>query len=398
MNQSLLTPALTEYTPVLYPVEAISYEAGEILWRHYGKQVHVEFPSPITNGQWRLTAQGWVGYIPLTHDLTVALQPKVELGNLFRMLEYAYRLRSFEFLEGLIESDTLEEFYERLARVLAKRVMDRGRKGFYRTYLSRSDELPYVRGQLDIQQSIRTPWKTQIHCYYQEHTADIEDNQILAWTLSQILRSGVCTEWAAPTIRKAHRLLQNAVTLTPFQAGACIGRLYNRLNEDYRPVHALCRFFLEHSGPKHEVGDRTMVPFLVDMARLYELFVAEWLKQNLPVNLELRAQEKVAIAEDQQLHFTIDLVLRDATTGKTLCVLDTKYKKASTPATDDIAQMVAYAEAQGCSEAVLIYPDHLAKPLDTHIGHVRVRSLTFGLMGNLEEQGIKWLEALLKGS
>jgi len=50
---------------------------------------------------------------------------------------------------------------------------------------------------------------------------------------------------------------------------------------------------LEHSGSTHHAGDHTMLPFLVDMARLYELFVAEWLKTRLPKGWSVESQERV---------------------------------------------------------------------------------------------------------
>ena len=140
----------------------------------------MEFPSPKTAGAWRLTSQGWVGYIPLSPDLGIALRPKVGLSNLFRMLEYAYRLESFRFLDDMFESSSLTEFYERLARVLARRVLDRARKGLYRAYLGREERLPYVRGRLDARRLAQSPWRTDLPCAYQERTADVEDNQILA--------------------------------------------------------------------------------------------------------------------------------------------------------------------------------------------------------------------------
>src|SRR5206468_2502813 len=118
-----------------------------LLWRNYSAQVAVEIPSFKNEHNWQLTALGWVGYIPLSKDLGVALRPKVALDNLFRMLEYAYRLKSFHFLEGLFDCQSLEEFYERLAHVLARRVLDRGRKGFYRSYLNQADQIPFLRGR-----------------------------------------------------------------------------------------------------------------------------------------------------------------------------------------------------------------------------------------------------------
>ena len=48
--------------------------------------------------------------------------------NIFRMLEYAYNV-PFKQTDELVECETLEDYFERLASVLAKRVLDRGRRG-----------------------------------------------------------------------------------------------------------------------------------------------------------------------------------------------------------------------------------------------------------------------------
>ncbi len=62
--------------------------------------------------------------------------------------------------------------------------------------------------------------------------------------------------------------------------------------------------------------------------RLYELFVAEWLREHAPPGLEFKAQEEFNVGERGALSFNIDLVLYDKTSATPLCVLDTKYKTA----------------------------------------------------------------------
>jgi 5-methylcytosine-specific restriction enzyme subunit McrC len=313
------------------------------------------------------------------------------------MLEYAYRLehKRFFFLEGLIDCQSLAEFYERLANILALRVLDRSRKGFYRAYLAESDQLAYVRGRLDVPQMLRSPGQVRPYCHFEEHTADIEDNQLLAWTLGRIARSGTCTEGVLPTVRRAYRVLQGVVTPTPFEAQACVGRPYHRLNDDYQPLHALCRFFLDQSGPSHTLGDRAMLPFLVDMAYLYEMFVAEWLLKHLPIGLALKVQEKVKVGHRNAWTFDVDLVLYDQATNGAICVLDTKYKTPDKPSNEDISQVVTYAKLKECQNAVLIYPTPLALPLDAWFGDVRVHSMTFSLGGNLEQAGQRFLQQLI---
>jgi 5-methylcytosine-specific restriction enzyme subunit McrC len=394
---------LVEYSPVLLARSEIPDAVGEVLWRNYDTQVTVDFPSPKTGNRWRLTARGWVGHIPLTPDFHLALRPKVQLGNLLRMLEYAYDLKSFRFLEGLFDCKSLEEFYERLADILANRILNRGRQGFYCAYLPKTEDLPYVRGRINVRQIISKPWDVKVQCDYEEHTADVEENQILAWTLWCIARSGLCTERVLPTVRRAYHLLQGLVTLQPKSPQVCVGRQYNRLNADYRLLHALCRFFLEQSGPSFEMGERSMLPFLVDMARLYERFVAEWLKAHretvlLPQGLDIKSQERLYVGEGKDIYFDIDLVLQDAATGGAKYVLDTKYKTPTAPASSDIAQVVAYAEAKGCQEAILVYPTSLVEPLDIKVGSIKIRSLTFSLAGNLVQAGYRFLEDVLVGA
>lgn len=400
---SLILPQiieLTEYMPQFLPRTLLPDEVGEMLWQDYKTQVNVDFPSPKTSSRWRLTAQGWVGHIPLTNDFHITLRPKVKLNNLLRMLEYAHDLKSFRFSEGLVNCQTLEEFYERLADILARRILNRSRQGFYCAYISKTEHLPYVRGRINVPCLATRPWDTSLKCDYEEHTADVEDNQILVWTLWCIARSGLCTERVMPTVRHAYHILQGLVTVQPCHPKICIGRQYNRLNEDYRPLHALCRFFLEHTAPSHETGANATLPFLVNMSQLYERFVALWLSSHRKTalsrqGLDIQSQERVYLDQSQALYFDIDLVIYDTAKGIAKYVLDTKYKAADKPTTTDINQIVAYGSALYCQEAILIYPVPLAEPLDIKVGNIRVRSLTFSLAGDLEQAGYNFLQDLL---
>lgn len=273
---------LVEYGTTAVPLGVLSHEQAAAIRKNFGQQVGVEKPWYAADGGWQLTSQGWVGQIPLTPHLELRLQPKTRLSNLFGMLEYAYKLRSLTFLGGVTGADSLQEFYSQLAKLLAQRVLARSRKGFYHTYCHQDSLLPYVRGRIELVQAAVKPWSTHIACQYQEHTADVEDNRILTWTLWRILRTGFCTEPALGLIRRAYRTVQAVTELQPYTAVSCVARNYGRLNEDYRPAHALCRFFLDNSGPAHNAGKAEMTPFLVNMANLFELFVAEWLAKNLP--------------------------------------------------------------------------------------------------------------------
>ena len=141
-----------------------------------------------------------------------------------------------------------------------------------------------------------------------------------------------------------------------------------------------------------------MFPFLVNMPNLYELFVAEWLKLNLPPDLSVRIQSKLNIGEKRSV--VLDLEVYETQTEKTLYIIDTKYKPPDTPSNSDIYQVTTYATAKNCSEAVLVYPAPLKQPFDEPIGNsnIRVRSLTFSIDGDLEQAGKTFLNRLFERS
>jgi 5-methylcytosine-specific restriction enzyme subunit McrC len=383
------TIKLHEYAPTKVDRERLPVEAADLLKKKYGDKITVEMTSFGPDSDWQLTAQGWVGYVPLTPEVSLRLCPKegVKIKNLFRMLEYAYGLESFHLFEkGLFDCDTLEDFYDRLANILAHRILDRARRGFYHSYQLRSDQLPYLRGRIDLQRASLQPWQVKLECHFEEHTSDIKDNQILTWTLFQILRSGLCSNNSSHSVSHAYRKLLSFAEPEPCSPESCLGRIYNRLNDDYRPMHALCRLFLEHLGPAHKIGRHEMIPFLINMASLFELFVAEWLKAQNLEGFSIEAQRDIIIDRRQNMKFRMDLVLCDERSQQPKCIMDTKYK-IGPPSMSDIHQVIAYAEAIGCKEAILIYPVEMESPLDMWVGDIHVRSVTFSLEGDLDDAG-----------
>jgi len=388
---------IAEYKSAELPVNELPGKAAALLYERFRKHVLIERVFWDGGGdRWRLTNLGWVGFIPLDETLAIALTPKTSIGRVFEMLEVAYDLRIFEPGNDLYEVAAVDDLYERLAGELSRRVLLRMRRGIYRSYVAQEEQSRYVRGRLDVRRQMAQPWRVDPHCRFEEHTADLEENQLLLWALQQILRSGLChEERALPSVRKAYHALLGVTTPVPFPAHACRNRLYNRLNQDYQPLHALAYFFLAHTGPTHEAGDRRMLPFLVDMAGLFELFVAVWLRNHLPSPFCVSVQENYHLGRASDTKFIIDLVIRN---GDEVWVLDTKYKVPEKAATSDIAQIVAYAESMETNEGILIYPQHLPGAARYQVGGTTVRILAFDLDGDLNVAGKRFVTDLLDGA
>jgi 5-methylcytosine-specific restriction enzyme subunit McrC len=394
--KSIVQLNLSEYETISLPADQLPIRTGELLWRlldQNGKKLRVEFPSPKTEDAWQFTAQGWVGQLTLPHHISLTIKPKVAVSRLFHLWEVAYDLRLGHLLDNLTAVNSIPAFFSSLAQILAQRVILRGRQGLQQAYLEQTAVLPYVRGRLLSRQLISSSPTVQMACRFETQTADIPDNQILSYTLQQIGRSGQCSPAAQTAVRRAYHTLQAITTLRPFQASDCQNRSYSRLNQDYALMHALCRFFLEHTGPRLAQGTQQMISFLLNMAQLYERFVANWLKAQLPAPYRIKAQENITIGANNELHFQIDLTLYDENSYP-LAVLDTKYKTPDKPSPADINQVITYAKAKGCSHAVLIYPQPLPKPLHVQVGDVHLHTLAFGLDGDLDVAGTQFIDQL----
>jgi len=80
----------------------------------------------------------------------------------------------------------------------------------------------------------------------------------------------------------------------------------------------------------------------------------------------------------------------DESTKQPKCVMD-----IGSPSMGDIHQVIAYAEAISCREAILIYPIETESSLDTWVGNIHIRSATFSLEGDLDEAGRDFVHQIL---
>jgi 5-methylcytosine-specific restriction enzyme subunit McrC len=366
------TIALQEYTAVRLPPTALSMAEGEQIWQRYRQQIHVAFPSPQTSQQWQLTAQGWVGYLPLSPELHLWLHPRLPLPNLWGMLGYAYELAQLQIWHELVQADSLAGFYEQLAGVLAQGVLGLAQAGLYREYVGVRGNTAVVRGRIPIRPNLHQPPSATLICDYTHHTVDVLANQLLAVTLHQIARSGLCSRPIWQEVRRACQALAG-VSLPPLQAEDCDRMVYDRQTEGYRLWHALCRFFLAGQGPAHAVGTQDTLPFMVDMSQLFERFVAEWLVRHLPARWLVERQP--VLTAGQGVTVIPDMIIRERATYRPIAVLDTKYKVVASPEAGDVYQVAFYAaQVVGCDTAVLLYPQPLTRPWQVALPHVRLQA------------------------
>ena len=383
---------LEEEESRLVPATALTEAQALELHGHFTKAFEVSFPGPLLGQQYRLRGRGYVGWFPLS-DFQVHVHPKVFVQNLFGMLAWAYGFRELPLWDEGIKAKTVDGLFELLVSTLAQRVIDRIHRGLWSDFVEREELLGGVRGRVLVEPMLRSAGPS-LRCRFAEQTADLIDNRILIWTLFALRRYPFRRKQVRRLVHRAFFMLVGTVSLVPVKPEQCTARSYHRLNQDYQPLHALCRLFLEQVGPALGQGERDFVGFAVHMPTLFENFVAQWLRVHLPSQWELDIQHRVPLEGSDRLTFQIDLALREKSTGKHLAVLDTKYKREPEPDERDIQQVVAYAVRMGTARAILIYPHKGMRTRFLRVGSVAVEVRAFDLGGDLERAGKELVEEL----
>ena len=132
------------------------------------------------------------------------------------------------------------------------------------------------------------------------------------------------------------------------------------------------------------------------MPRLFEAFLAEWLRTNAPPSLAVRRQYNVQLDSNFKLNIHIDIVISTKQYNQPTAIVDTKYKSAEQPAEEDIYQVAFYARELQANKAFLVYPLSVATPFwMVHGKDIRVESLAFDLGQTLDIAGRTFLTTLI---
>lgn len=319
-----------------------------------------------TSGAYILNPMQHVGVVILPSQTRIECQPKVSIAHLFRMLAVAYNVDA-EFYREIDRFDDLDDLFEFVVSYFATLVEARIAHGLYRSYVEREENLSTVRGRISLAEDMRRNHvlRHRVYCRYSDFTWDIPENQIIRQTV-HLVRG-----WVRKDRTLRHRLLQidhqmAEVAPTRLPAGAIDRFSYHRLNDDYEPIHRLCRLFLEGASLSERRGEFNFQTFLIDMNVLFEQFVTAVLAHHGPPGCRLERQYPASLDAAGRVSIRPDLAVFHQ--GRLTLLADCKYKRLSGEDVHhhDLYQMLAYCTAEGIERGVLIYPQHEQVPGRVH--------------------------------
>ncbi len=319
----------------------------------------------------------WVGVIQVP-GLQVEVLPKIDeadpngkgekdlqaRSNLLYMLSVAGQVPVRERDVARLASRKAS-LSEALASIFADRLRRELLRGPERAYIRREENLRRFKGKLLIAQQVlhNAAHRERFFCRFDEFSDDTLMNRIFR-TACRVLLNSAHTPSTQDRLRHCLLLLDGVEDV--FVHDELFDQItITRHNERFADVLHFCRLILQGRSPTVRSGRERSFSLLFDMNRVFEDFVAAFLKKQVIPHLD--GYRLYPQAKSQRRHLMRDrdrdrgvLLLKPdiliASNGRQL-VLDTKWKQFSnTVGSDDLYQLYAYTKRYACRRSVLLYP------------------------------------------
>ena len=332
----------------------------------------------LEHGRKGLRARGVVGVIA-TPDCQLEILPKIEGAGesgvdnatlrhrLIYMLALALDIRiDVRAMTQLAwQRHTILEL---LIRLYCSKLADAVRQGIPQQYTSQEDDLPVLRGRLDVTRQFSTlavsPQK--LACRFDARSPDFPLNQIMRAAIGKLSRLAQAQE-----NQRALRELSFAYAGISEVSPAALRWdliVLDRTNTRWRELLSLARLFLGDRHQQTSAGPIDGHALLFEMNVLFEEYVARLLARTLAdTNLRVSAQggHRDCLFEGDTGRFRTrpDLIVRQG--SRIALIIDTKWKRI-TRIDDpkrgvnqaDVYQLMAYGRLYDCPHVMLLYPHH----------------------------------------
>lgn len=311
--------------------------------------------SPTTQpGLWRVSDVTRVG-TAVVGETVLHVVPKTPMQNLVYMASAGHRHVTVG--QHLVDHDEERTFPAALGRAFLTEVQRATRRGLVKGYEETHESASVMRGRWDVsrQLAVRPGLPLPLEIDYDHFSEDVPANRILH-TAIRALRM-VELPRGVESVRTQLEMDFFETGLVPRGMPLPIVEI-TRLNEHLDTALMLARLILDAVSWTHREGARRGGTFLLNMATVFESFVAERLRALLePEGLRVTPQDRRWWLDvERVVALRPDMVVE---ADMPISVADTKYKVftdgSGGPPSGDVYQMVAYALALDVRRAHLIY-------------------------------------------
>lgn len=258
--------------------------------------------------------------------MTANGKEQILIKNIYYMLAYAFQaLRQDGFRR--IEEESFDNVQDLFAAILSQGIAVQLKRGLYRAYVDKSDDLPLVRGKIDVPGTVRlqTAHRRLLRCEYDELSEDTVPNRILKTTALLLLKSDAVRRDYRSALKKEMPFFSGVGTADPHTIRW--DSLHFQREKNYQMLMGICRLVLQGLLLTEQDGSHKLAAFLDgrQMCRLYEKFLLAYFQKEHP---ELKASSaQIPWALDDGMQTALPVMQSDITLqkGSAVLIIDAKY-------------------------------------------------------------------------
>ncbi len=207
----------------------------------------------------------------------------IPIKNLFYMLCYAWNVLSI--MDDIkVGSDDYNDAYNLLARVFSYGVGKLIRSGFHRSYIEKDEELSTLRGRINVQESINrlSLQRKLLSCNYAEYSTNDVFNQIIAYTMSSLLRSQDIDASIKANIKKQFVFFAGIDETAPSKTNRQ-KLVFNRNNLTYKLLIHIAVMLYDNTSVNEDDGNVIFKDFFrqEQMHKVFEMFLLNFYSMHL---------------------------------------------------------------------------------------------------------------------
>lgn len=262
------------------------------------------------------------------------------IKNIYYMLSYAFTaLRRSN--DERIATEEFENIHNLFAAILSKGIGRQLKQGLYREYLGRKDDLPVMRGKIDMPGTIKNKIEKKqcLSCEFDELSENNLMNQVLRTTVMLLLNYADIDAEYKRDLKKEMLFFSNVDEIDPLEIKWSSIR-FQRNNQDYRVLLSICQLVIEGMLLSTADGEYKLASFVDDqrMSRLYEKFILEYYIKEHP---EIKASaSQIPWALDNNVGTLLPIMQSDIMlenkSGDTALIIDAKYYTHTTQTQYDV--------------------------------------------------------------
>lgn len=248
------------------------------------------------------------------------------------MLSYAFHELNQETYDD-VAVESFDEMHNMLAAILAKGIGLQLKQGLYREYISRQEELPVMRGKINMTGTIKNnlEHKRVLTCDLEELSENNIFNQILKTSVMFLLRNGKVKAKYKDDLKKKLYYFSNVDVIDPSEIKWSSNR-FQRNNQTYRMLISICQLIIEGMLITTDEGEYRLASFIDEqsMYRLYEKFILEYYIRHYPM-LSVRSSQ-IPWSLDDGFGTMLPIMKSDIHLqhGSTVLIIDAKYYSHTT--------------------------------------------------------------------